>query len=203
MQEATGSFAAVSGPGRSEDARKLGSVEASFIQSWGSLARSFGMDPVLGRVHALAFLSGSPLTPVDVAQTLGLETETASRCLQNLERWGAVSAGDPGSDELREYEADGDPWAWFLATLRDRGRREFGPLIQSFREANARAQQLRRELHPSARAELRAVERIARFSEFVDQIAGIVETFASVGAGPMLGAMRMMSKFRTPRLARS
>ncbi|MFI5307997.1 MAG: hypothetical protein ACHQ53_11620 [Polyangiales bacterium] len=162
------------------------------------------MDPVLGRVHALAFLSGSPLTAVDVAQTLSLETETASRCLQHLERWGAVrGVGDPGPDELREFEADGDPWAWFLATLRDRGRREFGPLIQSFREANARAQQLRGELHPSARAELRAVERIARFSEFVDQIAGIVETFASVGAGPMLGAMRMMSKFRTPRLARS
>jgi DNA-binding transcriptional regulator GbsR (MarR family) len=187
-----------------EDVRKLGSVEASFIQSWGALARSFGMDPVLGRVHALAFLSASTLTADDVAQTLGLELETAGRCLQNLERWGAVrGVGEPGADELREYEADGDPWSWFLATLRDRGRREFGPLIQSFREANARAQQLRDELHPSARAELRAVERIARFTDFVDQIASIVETFASVGAGPMLGAMKMMSKFRGPRLARS
>jgi DNA-binding transcriptional regulator GbsR (MarR family) len=179
----------------------LGPIETGFIHNWGALARSFGMDPVLGRVHALAFLSAEPLSVVQVAAALELSEQQSNTYLDSLLRWGAVReievAGEP------RYEADGDPWAWFMVTLKERGRREFGPLLNSVREANARAQQLRTSLHPGARSELHRIERIARFSEFVDQIAGVIETFANVGAGPVLGALRMMAKMRGPRFART
>ncbi len=202
QQQVTGSHLPVSAPTRTRSARPLGAVEAGFIQNWGALARSFGMDPVLGRVHALAFLCAEAISTELVADTLGLELEQASSCLASLQRWGAVREVGAGSDDERLFEADGDPWSWFLVTLKDRGRREFGPLLQAFREANARAQELRGSLHPGARAELRAIERIARFSEFVDQIAGLIETFANLGAGPMMAAMRMVARVRSPRLAR-
>jgi DNA-binding transcriptional regulator GbsR (MarR family) len=159
------------------------------------------MDPMLGRVHALAFLSAEPLRCAQVASALELTDEQSAAYLDSLARWGAVReleiAGEP------HFEANGDPWSWFMVTLKERGRREFGPLLHSVREANARAQQLRSSLHPAARSELHRIERIARFSEFVDQIAGVIETFANVGAGPVLGALRMMSKMRGPRFART
>jgi DNA-binding transcriptional regulator GbsR (MarR family) len=203
MEQLTGSYLPAAEHAHGPGPRQLGSVEAGFIQNWGALARSFGMDPVLGRVHALAFLSAEAVSSHQVARTLGLEVAQASECLESLARWGAVrEVGDADADEDRTYEADGDPWSWFLVTLKDRGKREFGPLLQGFREANARAQELRGSVHPGARSELKAIERIARFSEFVDQIAGLIETFASLGAGPMMTAMRMMAKMRGPRLAR-
>jgi DNA-binding transcriptional regulator GbsR (MarR family) len=160
------------------------------------------MDPVLGRVHALAFLSAEPVSATLVSETLGLDADETASCLENLERWGAVRELTDDDSEERLFEANGDPWSWFLVTLKERGRREFGPLLQGFREASARAQQLRGSLHPGAKAELQRIERIARFTEFVDQIAGVLETFASLGAGPMMTAMRMMAKMRGPRLAR-
>jgi DNA-binding transcriptional regulator GbsR (MarR family) len=152
------------------------------------------MDPMLGRVHALAFLSLEAMSACEIAAALDLDDEDSGAYLESLSRWGAVRAVEV--DGERRYEADGDPWAWFMRTLRERGRREFAPLLQSIREANSRAQQLRRQLHPGARSELHRIERIARFSEFVDQIAGVLETFANVGAGPIMGALRMMSKMR-------
>src|SRR5438552_5900391 len=81
------------------DHRKLSSVEAGFIENWGALARSFGMDPVLGRVHALAFLSTDALNASQVAATLGLAAEDAARCLESLARWGAVREVPDDQDE--------------------------------------------------------------------------------------------------------
>ena len=72
------------------------------------------------------------------------------------------------------------------------------------RDANVGAQQLRTSLPPgSSAAELRRIERIARFTQFVEQIAGLLETFASVGAGPVMSALRMVAKMRGPRLVRA
>ena len=180
---------------------RLGSVETGFIHNWAGLARAFGMDPMVGRVHALAFLSAHAVRATEVAETLDVDAALAAQHLDSLARWGALRPIEDDSGET-VYEADGDPWSWFLITLKERGKREFAPLLQSIREANARAQQLRGSLHPGARHELHRIERIARFSEFVEQIAGFIETFATLGAGPMVGALRMMAKVRGPRLVR-
>jgi DNA-binding transcriptional regulator GbsR (MarR family) len=203
MEQVTGSYLPVSERQRGNQGLRLSSVEASFIENWGALARSFGMDTVLGRVHALAFLSTEPVSATQVCETLSLRADETERCLESLERWGAVR-GLPESecDDEPLYAANGDPWSWFVATLKERGKREFSPLLQGFREANARAQELRNTLPPGARAEVQRIDRIARFSEFVDQIASLLETFATLGAGPMMTAMRMVAKMRSPRLAR-
>lgn len=183
----------------SEGGRELGSVEAGFIQSWAGLAQAFGMDSMLGRVHALTYLSPESLSAAEVALALKLSVQQAENYLESLTRWGALRELD-GVDAGSRYEADGDPWSWFLVTLKERGRREFAPLVQSIRDANRHAQQLRGTLDPSAREDLHRIARIARFSDFVEQIAGLLESFASVGAGPVMSALRMMSKVRMPRV---
>jgi DNA-binding transcriptional regulator GbsR (MarR family) len=199
MQQSTGSFVPVSSVSEPERPR-LGAVEAGFIQNWAALAKAFGMDPMLGRVHALAFLSVESISAAEVGSALGLETAQAAAYLESLQHWGAVRAVDGG--HAPRFESDGDPWSWFLVTLKERGRREFAPLVQSIRDANRRAQQLRGTLGPGAQGELHRIQRIARFSEFVEQIASLLETFAGVGAGPMMSALRMVSRMRAPRLAR-
>lgn len=201
MQQGTGSFSPQSGE-ELESRPRLSAIEAGFIQNWEALARAFGMDPVLGRVHALAFLSTGPVDAELVAGTLGLSRQRSAECLQQLEACGAVNAQKDLSG-TPYYEADGDPWSWFLVTLKERGRREFGPLLRAIREANTRAQQMRKSLGPDAVGEHHRIDRIGRFTEFVEQIAGVIETFATLGAGPVMSAMRMLSKVRAPRLSRA
>jgi DNA-binding transcriptional regulator GbsR (MarR family) len=200
MQQATASFHPIAA--EAEGTPRLSAIEAGFIQNWEALARAFGMDPVLGRVHALAFLSTGPVSPELVAETLGLSRQRSAECLTQLQVCGAVRAQQDLSGATY-YEADGDPWSWFMMTLKERGRREFGPLVRSIREANARAQQMRRSLTPDALGERHRIDRIARFTEFVEQVASVIETFATLGAGPVMSALRMLSKVRGPRLSRA
>lgn len=180
----------------------LSALEARFIDNWAGLARAFGMDGTLGRVHALTFVREEGLHATAVAEALGLEELEAARYLEELVRWGVVRKASQHG--VTAFHADGDPWSWFMTTLKERGRREFGPLIDSIRDANLRAQELRVSLAPgSSAAELRRIERIARFTQFVEQIAGLLETFASVGAGPVMSALRMVARMRGPRLVRA
>ena len=194
--QGTEAFSNIRSIGADDALSSLGSVEARFIHNWAGLARAFGMDPLLGRIHAVAFLAARPVTVSHVAELLGISVAQAEDGLEELERWGVVNMLEDG-----EFEADGDPWSWFLVTIKERGRREFGPLVSAIREAHASARAVRKRLDPNC-AEARRIERIGRFSEFVDQIAGLLETFSSLGAGPMMTAMRMVSKVRAPRLIR-
>ncbi len=179
----------------------LTGLEASFVANWAGLARAFGMDPELGRVHALTFVRDEALHATAVSVALDLEEIDAARFLEELVRWGVVRKSTVNGCTC--FQADGDPWSWFMVTLKERGRREFGPLLCSIRETNARAQELRHTLPSSTGNEHRRIERIARFTQFVEQIAGLLETFASVGAGPVMSALRMVAKVRGPRLVRA
>jgi DNA-binding transcriptional regulator GbsR (MarR family) len=178
----------------------LGKLETRFVENWSGLAKAFGMDPVLGRVHALTFLRDEPVHVNTVCDALDMEPLDAARYLEELVRWGVVRKTGP---QGTLFQADTDPWSWFMVTLKERGRREFGPLLAAIREANEHAAELRHSLDPASRAELRRIERVAHFTQFVEQIAGLLETFASVGAGPMMSALRMVARMRGPRLMRA
>ncbi len=201
MQQATGSYAPVGDSqhdGRTESLHQVGALEARFIQNWSALARAFGMDPMLGRVHALCYLSDEPVTPLHVGAAIGIGTDQARHWLEELHGWGVLEARD-SEEHGTAYLADADPWSFFLTTLKERGKREFGPLMRSIREAAEQAERLSRSSGGPQRTRL---QRIARFTQFVEQIANLVESFASLGAGPMLTAMRMVAKMKGPRLLR-
>src|SRR5689334_2248694 len=104
MEQLTGSFVPVCERAQGDRSRRLSSVEASFIENWGALARSFGMDPLLGRVHALAFLCTEAVTPAEVADTLGLHLDQAETYLEDLQRCGAVRESSDGAEP--SYEAN-------------------------------------------------------------------------------------------------
>src|SRR5689334_5009529 len=74
----------------------LGTVEARFVHNWAGLARAFGMDPLLGRIHAVAFLAAEPVSADHVAELLGIGLAQATDGLEELERWGVASVLDDG-----------------------------------------------------------------------------------------------------------
>ena len=89
------------------------------------------------------------------------------------------------------FEAEQDPWTWFTITIRQRCKQEFVPLLDSMR----RVERLARQQGRSAQA-----DRIVRFTGFMEQLAGLVETFGSMGVGPMCTVMRMASRFGSKKL---
>ncbi len=168
------------------------SIEDRFIDNWGRLAEGFGMQSNVGRVHAALYLADGPVGLHEVAADLSMELEQCSEHLQTLVSLGVVRSH---GDDAESFVAERDPWSLFMTTVRERARREFTPLLASVRAVNALAHEAKSATHVRTDKRRSArMERIAHFTSFVDQVAGLLETFSSLGAGPLAATMRLASK---------
>lgn len=171
--------------------RVLTHVEVGFVDNWAALSKAFGMGADTGRVHAILFLADTPMTITEAAGLADLSIERVDAVLAKLLEYGAAEAART-DDGLPGFVSIRDPWVWFSATVRQRARREFGPLLDSIRNVHALAE----EAHRSGRMSEERFGRIVRFTRFVDQVAKLLETFGGAGSSkPMMSAARVMARF--------
>ncbi|MBM4361191.1 MAG: hypothetical protein FJ104_00810 [Deltaproteobacteria bacterium] len=151
------------------------SVRRDFVENWGKLAATFGMDRDLGRVHAELFLADEPVSIAAVARSLDLGAVDAARHVALLVEWGVAGAARaPGGEG---YTTSREPWGFFLEILRQRHVREFLPVLALFRQTQALSAELGRGSSTRTRVE--------QFGRFVEDLSGLVELFVRVGARPM------------------
>ena len=176
----------------------LRSLEDPFIDNWGTIADAFGMPRGTGRVHALVYLSLDPLCAPRMAERLEMRVDHVEGHLRQLCSWGVVHATHrivDGEGHL-VYDAERDPWTWFLQTLRERRHREFVPLLMSVRNVSDYASELLQAADPVERERLAQLHlRIARFSAFFEELAHLIDSMARLGKGPLFKALKMASRF--------
>jgi hypothetical protein len=77
-----------------------------------------------------------------------------------------------------------------LRTVRERHQREFLPLQRSVRNVLEHA----RELSKTAPALRTTVERVERFSRFIDEVMRFIDAFVNLGAKPMAAVLKTVAK---------
>jgi DNA-binding transcriptional regulator GbsR (MarR family) len=169
--------------------RALVELQDRFIEAWGKMATSFAMNRTLGRVHALIYISVEPIDVETVAARLALAPEHCLTLVDELVSWGLVREVEHGGAVAR-YEAEQDPWSWFMRTVHERYEREFLPLQQSVRQVLELAREVARH-KPVFRA---TVERVERFSRFIDEVMRFVDAFVQLGAKPMATVLKTVAK---------
>jgi DNA-binding transcriptional regulator GbsR (MarR family) len=171
----------------------MAGIEARFVDNWGALARVFGMDEAAGRVHATVYLSDGPVGLEEVAARVAMSPDTCLEQLQELVELGVVQACAFDDGSVR-FEAERDPWSWFMKALRARGRRELTPVLSSIRQLHELAREASKVRGVSETQRVR-LQHIVRFSQFVEQLASMVETVMCMGAGPLMATMKMAGRF--------
>jgi DNA-binding transcriptional regulator GbsR (MarR family) len=167
----------------------LSAIEERFVGNWSRVSTAFGMGEELGRVHAVLFLNEDALSVGQVAWLTGLSVSQCAAEIERLHESGVVFA--VGHSPVA-YEAEKDPWVFFSAVVRHRVSREFAPILAAIRTLGETAA----EAHRCGRLSKARMHRIASFSQFVDQIAKMAETFGgSASSRPMMSAARMVARF--------
>jgi DNA-binding transcriptional regulator GbsR (MarR family) len=174
-------------------------LQNAFIDCWARMAAAFAMDRAMGRVHSLIYISPIPIDSRTVAMRLATTECAVEAHVENLVTWGLVRVVDQGEDGRPRFEAELDPWSWFLRTLRERHRREFAPLQRSVRDVL----ELARRLHSvNANGELgESLVRIERFTRFIEEVSRLIDAFVNLGAKPMAMVLKTVAKLM-PRSAR-
>src|SRR5687767_8805391 len=123
---------------------KLSPVQQKFILHWGEMGTRWGINRTVAQIHALLYISPSPLHAEDIANTLQVARSNVSTSLKELQGWGIVRLVQVLGDKRDHFECMKDVWEMLRVVLDERRQREIDPTVAVIRECIAEAEKDRR-----------------------------------------------------------
>jgi DNA-binding transcriptional regulator GbsR (MarR family) len=170
------------GPGNG----RLAPWEAIAIDAVGNVIEFWGFKRNQGRVWALLYLRGEPLTAGELERELELSKGGVSMLLRDLERWGVVRRVRSPQDSAWRYAAETDLIRMVSHVIEDR---EAG-FIERIRADLAEAHRLAVEAGNVPPGHLSRLEKMATLAEHVERALRLFIKTARLDVGGILGALR-------------
>jgi DNA-binding transcriptional regulator GbsR (MarR family) len=120
--------------------KKLSPVEQKFILHWGEMGTRWGINRTVAQIHALLYLSPTPVNAEEIASTLSVARSNVSTSLKELQGWGIVKRVHVLGDSRDHFESMKDVWEMFRVVLDERKKREIDPTLAILRTSIAEAE---------------------------------------------------------------
>lgn len=165
----------------------LREAQDRFIASWGRMGSVWGISRTMAEVHALLYITGSPLCTDDIMARLGVSRGNVSMSVRSLLEWGVIEKVRLTGDRKEYYSAEQDVWSMMRAIARERIKREVDPLLDALDEISELGPQV------SARSPEEARELQKRLDDIRDGF-GLITTLAHKFAGPRGAGLQTAAK---------
>lgn len=116
-------------PTPSEDSPAQDALIREFVEHWGMMARSWGINPTMGELFALLYITGSDWTADELRERLKVSRGNVSMNLRELIAWGVVHKIHRQGERREFFRAEADVWTLFRRILSERKRRELDPTL--------------------------------------------------------------------------
>ncbi|MBP9933040.1 MAG: transcriptional regulator [Chitinophagaceae bacterium] len=113
---------------------KLVEAKEKFIQLWGALGSSWGINRTMAQIHALLLISQKPLSTEEIMENLSVSRGNVNMNIRELMNWNLVSKELIPGERREFFSAEKDIWEVAKRIARERKRREIQPLIQSLEQ---------------------------------------------------------------------
>ena len=107
---------------------ELDEAKQKFIQSWGGLGSSWGINRTMAQIHALLLVSTEPLSTEDIMIQLQISRGNTNMNVRTLIEWGIVFKEFKIGERKEFFIADKDIPAVARQITRERSKRELEPL---------------------------------------------------------------------------
>ncbi len=141
-------------------------VVRQFVEHWGMMARAWGINPTMGELFALLYITGTDWTAEELRSWLQVSRGNVSMNLRELLAWGVVRKLHRPGERRELYRAETEVWTLFRRILKERKRRELDPTLTVldgiFRLS---------ESEPSLQDQKSRIESLRRFFGLIDALA--------------------------------
>jgi len=119
---------------------KLTPFMERFILHWGEMGTRWGVNRSVSQIHALLYLSPTPLNAEEIADTLSLARSNVSNSLKELHSWELIKTVHVIGDRRDHFEALKDVQEMFNRVVEGRRRREIEPTLTLLRDLSNEAE---------------------------------------------------------------
>jgi len=118
---------------------KLTPVMERFIVHWGEMGSRWGVNRTVSQIHALLYLSDTPLTAETISEVLQVARSNVSTSLRELQSWGLVRITHLIGDRRDHFESQHDVREIFRIIVAERKKREIDPTLTTLRACTTEA----------------------------------------------------------------
>lgn len=101
-----------------------------FIQSWGALGTSWGINRTMAQIHALLLISPEALSADDIMEELKISRGNANMNIRALIDWGLVHKELKAGERKEYFVGEKDMWEVVKNIISQRKKKELEPLIR-------------------------------------------------------------------------
>lgn len=113
---------------------KLVDAKLKYIQTWGSLASSWGINRTMAQVHALLLVATKPLSTEDIMKELQISRGNTNMNVRALIDWGIVQKVSIVGERKEFFSAEKDVWELVKQITKERKKREIEPVLRTLDE---------------------------------------------------------------------
>jgi HTH-type transcriptional regulator, glycine betaine synthesis regulator len=147
-------------------ASSSGNVVREFVEHWGMMARAWGINPTMGELFALLYITGTDWTAEELRQWLRVSRGNVSMNLRELLAWGVVRKLHRPGERRELFHAETEVWTLFRRILKERKRRELDPTLMVLDRISRLS-----ETKPELRDLKARVESLRHFFGLIDGLA--------------------------------
>ena len=89
---------------------KFEQAKQDFIQAWGSLGSSWGINKAMAQIQAVLLISPEPLTTDDIMERLSMSRGNVNMNLRSLMEWGIVYKAFMPGERKDFFKTEKDMW---------------------------------------------------------------------------------------------
>lgn len=101
-----------------------------FIQSWGALGTSWGINRTMAQIHALLLIHETPLSADEIMQELQISRGNANMNIRALIDWGLVHKELKAGERKEYFVAEKDMWEVIRKIIAQRKKKELEPMLK-------------------------------------------------------------------------
>lgn len=105
-----------------------------YIEAWGSLGSSWGVNRTMAQIHAVLLISTKPLSSDDLMEELKISRGNVNMNLRTLIDWGLAKKVLVQGDRKEYFISDKDIMSLGIQVAKERKKRELEPIIKILRE---------------------------------------------------------------------
>ncbi len=116
---------------------KLKEGKDKFIQSWGALGSSWGINRTMAQIHALLLISPEALSAEDIMEELQISRGNANMNIRALIDWGLVYKELRAGERREFFVAEKDMWTVVKHIIIQRKKKELEPMLKVLDEISS------------------------------------------------------------------
>ncbi|MDC9722437.1 MAG: transcriptional regulator [Urechidicola sp.] len=140
-----------------------------FIQNWGRLGSSWGINKTMAQIHALLLISPNILSTEDIMEELKISRGNANMNIRALIDWGIVTKEYKAGERRDFFSAEKDIWEVGRRITQERQKREVEPVLRILNQLKT--------IEGKSEEEVAFKSAITDLEAFTTSLNGVVDKF--------------------------